>query len=171
MNLTTSSQLSDLHPYLQQVVRVILEVAEAYGGRYTITSATRTAKAQWDLYRDLYPKAARPGCSQHQYGAAIDVLFEDLAWQTWWLEAVRYFGLTTVSGDEVHAQLIPGRDFLNLVEGMNVCPDPAYHWEVFADSMRWRDCLLEASRANARGDRARRSCPLPCGPVYGIPCR
>lgn len=131
MNLSTTSQLADLHPYMAWAIGYILEVAEAYGGRYTITSVTRTAKQQWDLYNSLPTRAARPGCSQHQYGAAIDVLFEETAWQNWWQQAARYFGLTTVSGDPVHVQLIPGADFLRLVEGRDVCPDPTYFRESF----------------------------------------
>jgi len=68
-----------------------------------------------------------PGCSQHQYGMAVDVQFSDNLWQEWYLSAARWLGLVTVSGDPVHVQTFPGKNFREVTEAMGLCsiPDPA----------------------------------------------
>jgi len=126
MSLSTRSQLRSTHPYLAWSIGYILDAASHWGGKFTITSVNRTAAKQQELFRRAGSSAARPGCSQHQYGAAVDVIFEDPRWQDWYLASARNFGLTTVRGDSVHVQLIPGARFREWAEPRGLCPDPNY---------------------------------------------
>jgi len=168
MSLSTRSRLSGMHPYMAWAIGFILDHASNRGAKFSITSVNRTASQQWDLYRDFNRVAAKPGCSQHQYGLAADVLFERSDWQNWYLASVRNFGLVTVSGDPVHVQGYPGDRFREGAGSLGLCPDPSYAHaiKVFDSARAWRDCLLRASRTK----NGRVSCALPCGPVYGIPC-
>jgi len=166
MSLSTRSQLASTNPYFAWAIEYILTVADQYRGQYTITSVNRTADKQWELFRQFDSKAVAPGCSQHQYGAAVDVVFSNEAWQNWYLASARNFGLSTVVGDPVHVQLIPGGRFREWTVSQGLCPDPSFPVNEFTSSRQWRDCLLNASRT--KGFQG--SCDLPCGQVYGIPC-
>jgi len=118
-------KLGSVHPYVRDRVRYILSVADWYGGRYTVTSGLRSKNEQADLFY-TGKTTARPGCSQHQYGLAIDVQFSNEVWQQWYLSAARSLGLITVAGDSVHVQTYPGKEFREVVVGMALChiPDP-----------------------------------------------
>jgi len=168
MSLSARQQLRNTHPYMAWAVEYILAVANSYGGRHSITSVNRTAQEQFELYRGSGLQAVPPGCSQHQYGAAVDVVFENPDWQSWYLQSARNFGLSTVLNDPVHVQTFPGAQFREWTESQGYCPDPSY--QSFYESMAWSDCLIDASRANRLGDRTRRTCTVPCGARYGIPC-
>jgi len=172
MSLSIRSQLANTNPYFAWAVQYILDYAERSGAQFTITSVNRTAEQQWELYRDFNSKAVEPGCSQHQYGAAVDVDFVRDDWQRWWQASARNFGLTTVRGDDVHAQLVPGAQFREWAVRRGFCPDPVYRSpiQMFDSADNWRNCLLDILRRNRAGDKSGGSCPLPCGPVYGIPC-
>jgi len=126
MSLSTRSQLAATHPYFAWAVDYILSYAANNGGEFTITSIQRSAQQQWDLYARVNTTAVRPGCSQHQYGAAVDVKFKLPNWQNWYLSSVRNFGLSTVVGDPVHVQLIPGTRFREWSTSQGFCPDPRY---------------------------------------------
>jgi len=168
MSLSAKSQLRTTQPYLAWAVEYILAVANSYGGTHSITSVNRTAQEQWDLYRRPNSLAVRPGCSQHQYGLAVDVKFQDPRWQDWYSASARNFGLSTVQGDPVHVQLVPGARFREWAVPQGYCPDPSYAQSIlsFDSSMEWKACLSRFARDSSLSG----SCKLPCGPVYGIPC-
>jgi len=126
VSLSLRSQLAGTNPYFAWAVEYILEYAQNAGAHFHITSVNRTAQQQFELYRKANSLAVRPGCSQHEYGAAVDVWFERAAWQRWWGASARNFGLTTVSGDPVHAQLVPGAEFREWTTRQGFCPDPSF---------------------------------------------
>jgi len=121
------SKWSGVHPYVAERVRYLLQIADRYGSRYTVTSGKRTSAKQQELYRGRGPfPVAQPGCSQHEYGLAMDVSFRDPRWQNWYLEAARIVGLVTVPDDPVHVQAARGSAFRPVVEQMGLCPDPRF---------------------------------------------
>jgi len=123
------NKFAQVHPYVKDRVRVILDVADRYGGRYSVTSGYRSPAKQQELYNDgNHPGAARPGCSQHQYGLAMDVFFEDRGWQEWYQWAAGYLGLVTVPGDNVHVQAYPGNIMRTYLVEQGLCPDPDYSY-------------------------------------------
>lgn len=126
MSLSLRSKLIGTHPYFAWATEYILDVADRYGGRYSVTSVIRTAQRQWELHNRPNSNAVRPGCSQHQYGMAADVQFSNSAWQEWYLASARNFGLTTVRGDDVHTQLFPGAQFREWTTAQGLCPDPSF---------------------------------------------
>jgi len=126
MSLSLRSQLRTANPYFAWAVEYILDVADHWGGEYSITSVNRTAAEQHALRESRTSIAAPAGCSQHQYGMAADVVFSNTAWQDWYLASARNFGLTTVLGDSVHVQMVPGARFREWAELQGLCPDPTY---------------------------------------------
>jgi len=140
VSISTRSQLRSSNPYLAWAVQYILDVASRYGGQHSITSVNRTAQEQWDLYNRPNSLAVRPGCSQHQYRAAVDVKFEDPAWQNWYLASVRNFGLTTVRNDPVHVQLLTGAAFRAWAQPYRACPDPRFPTYAFTQSLLYQHC-------------------------------
>jgi len=149
MSLSLRSQLRTANPYFAWAVEYILDVADHYGGRYSLTSVWRTAAEQQALRELPNSTAAQVGCSQHQYGLAADVVFSNTAWQDWYLASARNLGLTTVRGDSVHVQMVPGAQFREWAESRGRCPDPAYR----THSQRYDICM-----GNARDLIDRRSC-------------
>lgn len=126
MSLSLRRQLNNVHPWVADRVRYILDYADHWGPAYSITSGVRTAQDQWDLFDRPNSRAVQVGCSQHQYGLAIDVWFEDPAWQQWYLSSARNFGLTTLPFDPVHVQAVPGGHFREAAQSYGLCPDPRY---------------------------------------------
>lgn len=67
--------MPELRPYAEELVRLI----EQNGYRVRITSVVRDPERQAQLYaqrhRNPYP-VAPPGCSQHEYGIAWDMVTE-----------------------------------------------------------------------------------------------
>jgi len=121
------SKWANVNPYVANRVSRILDVADRYGGRYTVTSGYRNIWQQWQLRSD--PRGlpvADPGCSQHQYGLAMDVKFDDPWWQNWYLRAARTLGLITIKDDPVHVQAFDGSNFRRAVSEMGLCPHPDY---------------------------------------------
>lgn len=126
MSLSLRNKLSGTHPLFAWAIEYILDYATQAGGKFTVTSVNRTAQKQWELFAAPNSKATWVGCSQHQYGLAADVVFEGKGWQEWYLASARNFGLSTVSGDPVHVQLIPGARFGEWSRAQGLCPDPRY---------------------------------------------
>lgn len=123
------SKFSGVHPFVADRVRYLLDIADRHGGRYQVTSGVRTGQKQWELYAQNAwsgTPTAEPGCSQHQYGLAMDVQFTRDIWQKWFIRNGVNVGLTSVRGDPVHLQAIPGGQFRAAVEPLNICPDPRY---------------------------------------------
>ncbi len=127
-------ELNGVHPWVAARIDYILDYADQWGPNYSITSGVRTAQEQWELFSRPNTIAAEVGCSQHQYGFAVDVWFEDPAWQQWYLSSARNFGLTTIPGDPVHIQAIPGRTFRQWTSAAGACPDPRYPTSVPIDT-------------------------------------
>jgi len=126
MSLSIRSRLTGTHPYLAWAAEYILAYAQQAGAQFQITSVNRTADEQFDLWSAPNTLAVAPGCSQHQYGSALDVWFERADWQRWWTASAQNFGLTTVRGDSVHAQLFPGGAFREWSTARGFCPDPRF---------------------------------------------
>jgi len=115
--------LGGLQPYVRDRVSYVLRVADFYGGRYSVTSGFRS-KSQQQALIDQGKTGTQPGCSQHQYGLAVDVKFSNNAWQEWYLSGARWTGLITVAGDPVHVQAFPGNQFAAYVKQLGLClPD------------------------------------------------
>lgn len=88
--------LARIHPTLRAMVRDLQRIAAANGIRIRITSARRSRKTQWRLYRRFllgqtpFP-AAYPGTSKHERGLAVDLVaypperLKDLGhvWESW----------------------------------------------------------------------------------------
>jgi len=127
MSLATRRALNSVHPWVADRVRYILDYADNFGPRYSMTSGVRTAPEQFELFRRPGTVAAQVGCSQHQYGLAVDVWFENPNWQNWYLASARNFGLTTIAADPVHVQAFPGQKFREYVAALGYCPDLRYH--------------------------------------------
>ena len=77
--ITGFKRLRGLDPVLRPWAEWLVMLAAAQGWDVFITSVNRTAKEQEKLYRDwLFGRrrlpAARPWCSQHQYGYAWDMV-------------------------------------------------------------------------------------------------
>jgi len=139
MSLSIRSQLANTNPYFAWAVEYILTYAQRARANFTITSVNRTAQRQWELWNTPGSFAVQPGCSQHQYGLAVDVSFARDDWQRWWQASARNFGLTTVRGDSVHAQLVPGAEFREWASSHGLCPDPSFQ-RIVASSGFQRPC-------------------------------
>lgn len=121
------SKFSQIHPYVSRRVKFLLEIADRHGGKYTVTSGNRTPDEQARLMcRGRGHIVAKPGCSQHQYGLAMDVAFKDPRWQDWYLQGARKIGLVTVGKDRVHVQALPANVIVPFLERLNLCPTPRY---------------------------------------------
>ncbi len=119
------SKWSGVHPYVTARVRRILDVADHWGGRYTVTSGVRPPAEQREIWlRRRGVGVARPGCSQHQYGLAMDVHFEDQRWQDWFRASARQLGLSTVTSSRPHVQAVPGSTWSNYASSQWWCPWP-----------------------------------------------
>lgn len=121
------SKLAGVHPYVADRVRYILQVADHYGASYTITSAWRTQAAQANLWvkQNRLP-AAFPGCSSHEYGLAVDVVFRDPRWQQLYQQVAPLMGLHTVPGDNVHVQALAPSVMKSILQQRGLCPSPSY---------------------------------------------
>lgn len=126
MSLSLRNQLAGLHPYVSWSLEYILTYAQQAGAQFSILSTNRTPSEQHALFQRNPSRAARAGCSQHQYGLAADVQFARSDWQDWYLASVRNFGLTTVEGDRPHVQAIPGAVFREWAQSQGLCPDPRF---------------------------------------------
>ncbi len=156
---------SGVHPYVKDRVRAILRVADRYGGQYTVTSGVRSRDKQSQLYMEGKTDTP-PGCSQHQWGLAADVQFTGPYaqwWQDYYQRNARNLGLITVQNDPVHVQAIPGSTFRSLAVQAGVC-----HPQMSLETREWSECMVHAA-SHSVGHR--HSCKVPCGGVYGIPCK
>lgn len=126
MSISTRHLLNTIHPWIGERVRYILDYADQWAPTYSVTSGFRTLQEQWELAQSPNYRAAAPGCSQHNWGLAVDVKFERDDWQQWYLASARNFGLTSVSGDPVHLQAVPGAEFRRWAQSQRLCPHPSF---------------------------------------------
>ena len=121
------SKWSGVHPYVTDRVRYLLRIADRYGSRYRVISGKRNARQQWGLWnaKSRFP-AAFPGCSQHEYGLAMDVQFDSGEWQRWYQASAKNIGLTTIRNDPHHVQAVPASVIRPILEREGLCPNPQY---------------------------------------------
>jgi len=190
VSLRSSRILQEVHPWLRVRVEWLSEVARIIGSGQTLISGNRTRQEQQELFGRLGSRpVAAPGCSQHQYGFAVDAtylpsvfvsskgrpLLSPIEETNRFMEnAAHHVSLTTVSNDPGHLQVYPGAQFRVWAIGRGFCnPVSAsgFNIETVDSANRaYRDCLLNAVRLNSEGFRGSVSCSLPCGPLFNIPC-
>lgn len=128
MGLLKSRVLGGLDPWLRVRIDWMGQVIDAWGGVQIYLSGFRTKAEQERLMRSLAQifsqrPVAGPGCSQHQYGYAVDVAWGLLREES----ALGHFnpkeindlmsnlgnsiGLVTVARDSGHFQIFPGSEF------------------------------------------------------------
>lgn len=138
MGLRDTQILNSIHPWLKVRVRWLGEVARLLGGGQSLISGNRTFAQQLTLYSAPGNRpVAYPGCSQHQYGFAVDATWLPFAQVTSKGRAVstspsetnsimaghaRRAGLTTVVGDDGHLQIYPGAMFREWAVRSGHCP-------------------------------------------------
>jgi len=190
VGLRQSRILQEIHPWLRVRVEWLAEVARIIGSGQTLISGTRTRDEQQILFDlPLNRPVAAPGCSQHQYGFAVDATYlpsffvtskgrpqtnPQLETNTFMQDAAHHVNLTTVANDPGHLQVYPGGQFRDWAIGQGLCtplPSGFHILQVQASNDAYRECLLETIRLTSIDKGAvRRSCPLPCGPLFNIPC-
>jgi hypothetical protein len=95
----------NLDPRLQYA---FLQLQAAAPGQVSLSSGWRSHDHQAQLYKQKGPKlAARPGHSNHEFGLAIDLSFENAATRRWVHANAQRFGLWfPMDYEPWHAQLI-----------------------------------------------------------------
>lgn len=123
----TLSKFEGIDPYVANRVRAILEVADRYGGQYTVTSGVRSSEKQWELWRARRGLGvALPGCSTHQWGWGMDVHWPEPAWAEWYRASARSIGLHTVSDSPTHVQAVSWQEWRRISLKTDWCPAPGY---------------------------------------------
>lgn len=119
------SKYSGVHPYVADRIRYLVNFAADYGIRFQPTSGFRTTQQQWQIWTDRGRWGpARPGCSTHEYGMAMDVYHEDPAAMEWFRESARNFGLYTLRDSPYHFSAFPGSYWVRNSSSLPNCPDP-----------------------------------------------
>lgn len=104
---------------------------ESWGGSVTYWSGYRSNADQKELFEfcrarepsvTKFPSVpcpfpvATPGCSQHEYGFAVDATFFGPGGEIWtdYAQGLArdYWGLSQISGDQNHFQMYPSAEFL-----------------------------------------------------------
>lgn len=190
MGFRESRIINEVHPWLGIRLKWLQDVARIIGSSQILISGNRTREQQRNLFGRLGSRpVAAPGCSQHQYGFAADASYlpsvfissKARPFLTAQKEtnrimesAAHHVSLTTVANDPGHLQIYPGAQFRRWAVGRGLCnPISASGFNietVDASNRAYRECLLNISRRNRLGYRENLSCPLPCGPLFNIPC-
>jgi len=190
MGLRESRIINSVHPWLGARLKWLGEVANVVGSSQQLISGNRTRAEQRELFGQLGSRpVAAPGCSQHQYGFAADAQYfratgitskgrgvvASQAETDFFMEsAAHHVSLTTVANDPGHLQMYPGAQFRSWATSRGLCnpisPSGFNIESVDRANRAYRDCLLDIVRRNREGFRGNLSCPLPCGPLFGIPC-
>jgi len=136
MSLKESQALTNVHPALAERMRFMRQVIDFWGGGQIYLSGFRSIEQQEQLFnRDTQRPTAAPGCSQHQYGFAVDVIWNpifdfgrNIAIHGKELVEVmsnlgRQLGLTVVANDPGHFQVFPGAQFKAWAVASDFC-DP-----------------------------------------------
>jgi len=121
------SKWSGIHPYVADRVRYLISIANRYGAQPRVISGKRSQAKQWRLYNEnVGIPTAFPGCSQHEYGLAMDVEFPTRAWQNWYQQSASRIGLTTVTNDPHHVQALPAAVIRPILTGRGLCPSKSF---------------------------------------------
>lgn len=140
MSLQQNAILNSLHPYLRFWVDWIDKRVVAAGGVSNYLSGFRTDQEQLKLWRRFFfglsrVPAARPGCSQHNYGSngswAVDVRYfakrpsffsnQEIRAYAHWLAQTA--ALRFVRRDPNHLQIFHSAEFLTAVKNFGRCRD------------------------------------------------
>lgn len=141
LSLRESQVLNSVDPWLKIRLEWIIEVYRLVGGRATLTSGRRSLSQQRTLYdQQTNRPAAFPGCSQHNYGFAADILFDRIVQITskgrarifpradeiaFGTRLAHHVGLTTVANDDGHVQMYNGIQFKSWAVNRGLCdPNP-----------------------------------------------
>jgi len=136
MSLSESQALTNVNPALAERIRYMGALIDYWGGKQGYLSGVRSLDKQRQLFNTLTDRpVAAPGCSQHQYGFAVDVFWLPIisfrfniqmtGRQTnQFMETVgEALGLKTVQNDLGHFQIFPGPQFKAWAVGSGFC-DP-----------------------------------------------
>jgi len=140
--------LRGVSPYIRDAINWITKIVEINGGSATYYSGRRSLREQqelWDFCEKRKPSVTRfprvpcpfpvatPGCSQHEYGFAVDAGFfspaNRLGLTSSWNDLAQdlgrqYWGLSTVANDPNHFQMYPITTFLPWARETGQCPPP-----------------------------------------------
>jgi len=141
--LRDSQILNSLHPWLSARVQWIQTVAELVGGKIVLISGRRSLASQRQLYDTVVGRpVAFPGCSQHNYGFAVDAdyqliiqdrgripkagagvrIFSPAESTAFYNSLARHASLTLVANDDGHMQIYPGIQFREWAVSQRLCP-------------------------------------------------
>lgn len=166
MSLKESRALNGVDPWLAVRVRFLGQVIEAWGGVQIYLSGVRTDAEQSRLFDREGPRpVAAPGCSQHQYGYAVDVAwallrefsplghFSPKEINELMMDIGRRIGLVTVERDPGHFQIFPGSEFKPWAVAAGFCnPTAVPRFLLLEADQLIEDALRESA---ARRDRIR----------------
>jgi len=119
------ADLLNVHPEVRTRWAALEQAVRRAGYRVTVTSGYRSIEHQRRLYAARqrgeapYP-VAPPGCSEHQYGLAVDaVMTLPRDWIQGW---ARWFGLVWAgAGDPVHFGVFTGPQWRALRSEFRLC--------------------------------------------------
>lgn len=164
MGLRESRALNGVEPWLAVRVRWLGAVIGAYGGVQIYLSGVRDREAQQILFDRVRDRpVAAPGCSQHQYGYAVDVAWALLREESpigefspkeinQLMSALgSQIGLVTVQRDPGHFQIFPGSEFKPWAVSSGFCnPTVVPQWFLNLADQLIEDALAESALRFAR---------------------
>lgn len=120
---------------VSELVARLRSVLKPYGIKLTVTSAARSSKQQAALYASRgsskYP-VAPPGTSQHEYGAAVDMVAKPREYQSIIGQIWQGAGLYWSPNDEVHFALFDPATWSKMLGGaLPAEMPPAYLQSMF----------------------------------------
>jgi len=162
-----SLALRGVDPYIKEAITWISHTIESWGGTSYIFSGRRTLQDQKELFDDCerrrfhvgkwpvipcpYP-VATPGCSQHEYGFAVDAGFYGppsgrMTTPDWTgyaqVLAREYWGMHTVEKDPFHFAMYPSSEFLPWARETGQCPPERPRQS--QSFLNYRDCLQRST--------------------------
>jgi len=159
VSLSASRVLQNVNPALAERIRILEQIADALGSQMNYVSGYRDEEEQRILFNEVKNRpVAAPGCSQHQYGWAVDVFFFPAMnidrfgnmVVTKGAEMFRIMnnyaqqlGLTIVSGDDGHYQIFPGGPFRDWAVASGFCNPEGNFFNPFVPTTFKEICLSE----------------------------
>lgn len=137
MGIRDSRILNEVHPWLRVRLKWLAEVARIIGSGQSLISGNRSREEQQTLFDTVVDRpVAAPGCSQHQYGFAVDATYlpsffvttkgrpmtaPNIETNRFMEEAAHSVNLTTVRKDPGHLQIYPGAQFKSWAVARGFC--------------------------------------------------
>lgn len=164
MSLRESRALNGVEPWLAVRVQWLGAVINHWGGVQIYLSGVRDREEQRRLFDRVQNRpVAAPGCSQHQYGYAVDVAWALLREESpmgefspaqinqLMSDLGRSIGLVTVQRDPGHFQIFPGSEFKPWAVSSGFCnPTAVPRWLLVEADQLIEDALLESASRRAR---------------------